>query len=82
MDIKREEGLRSDATVERLLKRLHDDPQMKLCADILEAKKPFKISIDENINERVVIYGDIKMNVKELKDEIMSIYQSYFLVKG
>lgn len=79
--IKKEEGLQSDATVDRLLKKLHDDPKMKLCADILDGKKLFKISIDEDPNVANVIIGDVELNPKGLKAEIMEIYQSYFLVK-
>jgi formate dehydrogenase maturation protein FdhE len=79
--IKKEEGLQSDATVDRLLKKLHDDPKMKLCAEILDGKKVFKITIDEDPNQANVIIGDVELNPNGLKAEIMEIYQSYFLVK-
>ena len=80
--IKKEDGLRSDSAVKRLLVMLHDDNYIRLCSDILEAKKHFKIYVDIINGEMVADIEGERVNILDLKAEIMNIYHTYFHVKG
>lgn len=80
--IKNEEGMKSDAVVKRLIKRIHDTQSIRKCEEILAAKKYFKIFTDMIKNEVVVEIGEERFDIIEFKNGLMEVYQSYFHVKG
>ncbi len=79
--IKRDDGLQSEAAIKRLLKKLHDEPYVQLCSDILEAKKHFRVTVDIITNDVVADVRNERIIITEMKNIIMGIYQSYFHLK-
>ncbi|MBU1098913.1 MAG: hypothetical protein KKA84_00805 [Bacteroidetes bacterium] len=80
--IKNEAGMKSDAVVKRLIKKIHETPGIRKCEDILAAKKQFRIFTDLINDELIVEISDERFNIHEFKNSIMEVYQSYFHVKG
>lgn len=70
----------SSTTIKRLLKRLNNDENLRICADIVCAKEHFEISPMKNGCQLKV--EDQCIDAKDFKNEIMELYEFFFKIKS
>ena len=72
--------LSASTTMKRFLKRLGNDNNLKLCNDIVSANSNFVV--DPSTSGCQLKVGDICLDAKDFKNEIMELYEIFFKLKG
>ncbi len=72
--------LSSSETMNRTMRKIVRHPYFKLCKDIFEAKKFFKLEVDDD-NYPTMIVEDDRFDVHEFRTEIIGLFDNFFKLK-
>ena len=72
--------LSASTTMKRFMKRLGSDNNLKICSDIVSANSNFEV--DPTAAECQLKVGDLCLDAKNFKNEIMELYKVFFKKKG
>lgn len=72
--------LSASTTIKRFMKRLGSDNNLKICGDIVSASSNFEVN--PFVSGCQLKVGDICVDAKDFKNEIMELYEVYFKIKG
>jgi hypothetical protein len=70
----------SSEVMKRMLKRLGRDKNFLHCRDIARAKEHFRVKV-EHTGKAIMFVGKEEINVDDFRNEIVSLYETYFKQK-
>lgn len=72
--------LNSSETMSRMMRKIVRHPYFKLCKDITEAKKVFKLEIADD-NYSTLLIEDEKFDVHDFRSELVGLFAAFFKAK-
>ncbi|NOX64229.1 MAG: hypothetical protein GXO85_00175 [Chlorobi bacterium] len=72
--------LSSSETMNRMMRKIVRHPYFKLCKDISEAKKVFKLEVSDNDSSTMLV-EDEKFDVHDFRSEIVGLFNAFFKAK-